>query len=154
MAQVYLGNFRFVFAHANVYFFELQYFSSSSYRMLITVYINFCEKKLNNVAAYLSITRNPSAILMYFLCCCCSVQTERKNLMYMGALLSFLLYFYIYSFSNLAFKKFTCLSPNSLLVVFLSFVSNMILCESCLPIYESNFMCLDNSGGNQCIVLN
>lgn len=45
MAQVYLGNFHFVFPDANIYFLELQYFSGSSYRMLITVYINFCEKK-------------------------------------------------------------------------------------------------------------
>lgn len=90
MAWVYLGNFHFVFPYANIYFLELQYFSDSSYWMLVTVYINFCEKKLSNFAAFLSITRSPSAILMYFLCCCCSVQSERKNLMFMGALLSFL----------------------------------------------------------------
>lgn len=44
MAQVYLGNFCFIFTDGNIYFLELQYFGGSSYRTLITIYINFCEK--------------------------------------------------------------------------------------------------------------
>lgn len=114
----YLGNFCFIFPDANIFSLELQYLSGRQLQFLQNVNDNIHSllwKNLNNVAAFLSITRYPSEIEMYFLYCCWSVWRRRQKSHVYRCSAQFsifcLLYFYIYSFAKLYIQKIHFSAP-------------------------------------------